>query len=168
MGITVSSCHLVIYDYTRASLTRHHLCSTIPICAPQKPPVVYEGVRRCYTLPVNDTLSSTPKRLAILSGAALSLATLQFATVTILAYFWFVQSQQPPHQVEWGEGMGAIVFLFYFVVAHIALVVVGLILTLLSLWRREQPVWPRETALAIYGPAALVVVALVIWRILPK
>lgn len=118
---------------------------------------------------VNDTLSSTPKPLAILSSAALSLAALQFVgTVGILAYVSFVRSQETPHEVEWGEGVGAIIFIAALVVANMALVVVGLILTLLSLWRQEKPIWLRETALAIYGPAALLVVGLVIWRLLPQ
>ena len=118
---------------------------------------------------MNDILPSTPKRMAFFSGAALLLATLQFGAIAFVYYsLWIVPRQQPPRNLEWGEGMGAMVFLFEFVMAHAALVVVGLVLIIFSLLRHEQPIWPRQTAIAIYVPAAAAVVTLAVWRLIPK
>ena len=109
---------------------------------------------------------TAPKRMAFLSGSALLLAMLQLGTIAFVYYsLWIVPRQQPPRNVEWGEGVGFLVFMAGFVIAHMILAVIGLVLTLLSRWRREQPTWLCLTALSIYGPATVAAITLVVWRL---
>ncbi|MES2568494.1 MAG: hypothetical protein V4710_00390 [Verrucomicrobiota bacterium] len=116
---------------------------------------------------MNDTLLSNPRRLAIFGGAAMLLALLQITTTAAIFWLSFLPAlqQQLPRELEWGEGIGALVFFSRFIAVHLILIAAGLVLTILSFMRRERPVWLREAALVFYGPASIAVVVFVLWML---
>jgi hypothetical protein len=107
---------------------------------------------------------ASPKRIAWFSGTALLIAALQFGSLAIVCYsLWSVPRHQPHRNMEWGEGLGFLIFLLWFVAAQMILTLTGLLLAFLSRWRREQPVWLYRTAMFIYAPAAVGAIAIAIW-----
>lgn len=124
-----------------------------------------EAVGGASLMLVSECLSRQPKRSAYFGRAALALATLQAASLGYVLWALCMTARQVPEGETEGYGGAVMVLIFALLgVGQLALGLIGLVLALVSRWRNEQPRWVYETAVAVYGPAALGMVGLVLLK----
>lgn len=117
---------------------------------------------------MNTNASEDPVRRPVFTGAALLILVLELSVPVACVASAVASHQQPARDIGWGQGVGAIMFFAYLLIAMILLFMIGGVLVVVANLRDEEPEWLRQFISFIYGAGVLVVGALFAWWFSPR